>query len=149
MDRKTFFQQLHQFDSKFEEAGFIPTKKRDEYLSGNNIRLHVILDKWGWNPQEGWGFNVRVADMNKTVGELGNVHPNDQLDLKPAYFIESKKINESLVKDTYNSLPKKLIDEFYEGWWYKFSDEESLRKVLDNFLPFILSEAREFRNPAK
>jgi hypothetical protein len=143
MKAEDFYSTLEKFEPLFKESG-LKKKTRSVYVLPNNVRLQFILNKWGWIEDEGWGFIVRLSDLNKT-DKYGNVLGWDnELDLKPHILVKEKLLSQKEIKELSEGQPAKVINDFKDGWWYTFYDQKHLFDLLDKTLPIILGVALQW-----
>ncbi len=129
MKAEDFFKVLASHQEDFEKHGF-KKKSRGIFISDTNIKMRVFLDKWGWDPETGWGFNVRLEDLSKAVDNLENVHPKDSLDLKPHYLVENQLLTPVLLDKIYSENNPQLK----KVPWTSYGTSSPTNKVSIRFL---------------
>ncbi|MFC0111455.1 hypothetical protein [Kibdelosporangium aridum] len=80
MKRADLDRVLREFEDVVRRAGFTGT--RGNYRLANGVHVKVLLDKFGWDSQLGWGFLLDVADTSKK-DDWGNVPPEFRMQIIP------------------------------------------------------------------
>lgn len=138
MKAPEFYRVLAKFQDVLKNAGF-SKRANNTYTTNNNVRLRFILNKWGWSPDDGWGFLVRLADLTYT-DEYGNiVGIGGEYDITPRRLIDTGLISEEKLLLLYKETPH-LKRQLNLGW-FAFNDETDLQDMLSVLLPLIASAA--------
>lgn len=138
-----FYAIFNDYSKLLKLAGF-SKKSRNKYTTKDDIELSIVLDKWGWDDEYGWGFLIRLTDW-RGVDKKNFEGPRAGRDIKPHTLIQERLISEDELKNLYrkylNSHPK--LYEQVQHSWYAFYDEKHLHEVLARLMPLISARAAD------
>jgi hypothetical protein len=146
-----FYEIFKEYEQPFLDAGFKPTTRNsNRYISSNDVGIRIILDKWGWSDEDGWGFIVRVRDM-QMVNAVGE-RPDNILDIMPNVLVEKGLISEQDIESLYGRY-KVVLPKMYEyattSYLYSFYDPDQLRQILKFFTPALAKVAVQWAESRK
>lgn len=136
MKTSDFYKILNEYNNLFKEYGF--KRKKNAYVTDNDVSLKFLQDKWGWDEEYGASFMIRLFD-DKQVDEYGNVlnYALDTLDIFPETLIKNKLLEHNDFKKIYAGYPPKLFERI-DSAWYSYYDSKHLRQLLNAILRPIL-----------
>lgn len=138
MKADDFYKILQSFDSQFSAFGY-KRRGRNSYEKGDYV-LKIVLNDWGWDDENGWGFFVRVIDK-RFIDSNGNVDYWDgTCDINPNRIINEHIWSKSTFDKVY--LHSKVKHLFKDGGWITFYDKVDLEHILSN----LIKPALEFIN---
>jgi hypothetical protein len=141
MKAENFYKVLKDHSVALEDAGF-KKKTQNAYVNRAGISLQFILNKWGWDNESGWGFLVRLVDLNCTEKSEGVINYPVSKDIVPSELLAEQKITASKLEDLYKPFkgyPK--LQQQLEADWFAFYDSNHLAVILSELLPLIVSLA--------
>lgn len=136
MKAPEFYAVFDEYIQYFKDAGF-SKKSRNKYHK-DQIEITIVLNKWGWDPEFGWGFLVRVADMQGV--DLDKYERPKMRDVRPIELVEHDYVGEKEYLNLYKRFKRtnpKLYG-YINGPWYVFYDENHLRQVLSTLMPYAV-----------
>lgn len=143
MDKAQFYKIFDRYSPMLEKVGF-KRKTKGSFASNQNIKLEIILDKWGWDSEWGWGFIFRLADLNCIEKHDGVTIVTVDEDITPLTLADAKMISRTELLQPYKTLNKpKMIDRFDAGW-FVFSDIRNLESVLRLVMPLVSVSASKW-----
>jgi len=131
MKRADFDEVLREFDSRIRHHRAMEhgKKSRRKYLTREGVSFDFITDKWGWAPDSGWRFLIRVVDTSR-LDLWGNAPFGAEFDVRPALVTEI--VGKRAIGDLYGDRPELRAE--IAGNWYIFDHQDRLRAVLDLIL---------------
>ncbi|QQS69716.1 hypothetical protein IPP75_01055 [Candidatus Saccharibacteria bacterium] len=134
MKANEFYNSVKKFDVVFLENGFKKIR-RNQYIKPG-FKLHVVLDRWGWEKKRGWGFFIRVTDNRYEGLYSSHDYAHGCLDINAYSLIERQILNREQLYDIYDHLES--LESLKNDYWITFYDTEELVKVLDLLLMPVL-----------
>lgn len=114
---------LREFEDVLRREGL--TGSRGDYRLANGVHVKVLLDRFGWDPQLGWGFVLDVADGSRK-DEWGNVPPEFRTQITP-HTLE-KALGRTKLGELYADNP--VLRSRLKSGWFAFDHADRLRAVL-------------------
>lgn len=112
---------LREFEDVVRDSGF--TGSRGNYRTADGVHVKVLLDKFGWDPELGWGFLLDVEDRSRR-DEWGNVPPEARFQIQPHSLAKGRKALGELYADN------PVLRSRLKSGWFAFDHAERLRAVL-------------------
>lgn len=137
MKRADFDAVLREFEPRIRDSGFTGT--RGTYRLSNGVRFKFVLNKYGWDPDLGWGFLLDVQDTTRE-DEWGVAPAEARMQIKP-HSLE-KDIGKKTLMALYAGHPR--LRSQLENGWFVFDDVNRLRTVLATVLEPALTHIRSW-----
>ena len=136
-----FYTILNEFIYRLQDVGF-RKKSKNKYVTREGIELTVVLDRWGWDDERGWGFLMRMNDM-RGVNVKRFERPRKMRDITPLALVRDKLLSEAELRNLYAEQVKEhpLIYKQVETFWFEFYDAHHLRQILTKVMPLIAKSA--------
>ncbi|RSM87903.1 hypothetical protein DMH04_09260 [Kibdelosporangium aridum] len=135
MKRADVDEVLREFDEVVRRAGF--TGNRGNYRLVNGVHVKVLLDKFGWDPQLGWGFLLDVTDSSKK-DDWGKVPPESRMQVIP--YTLQKALGRNKLSELYADNP--VLRSRLRSGWFAFDHADRLRALLATVLEPALTHVR-------
>ena len=132
-----FYQIFREYDAPLIEAGF-KRKAKNKYAHPEEVMITVVLNKWGWIDDFGWGFLLRFEDV-KDIDKTLHGQPRKMLDIHNGTLESRGYIPLEELKHLYQAY-EKTHPKFYryiENGWIYFYDAENLRYMLKSVMPTV------------
>lgn len=143
MKGQDFYDALKAQSEVFKAYG-LKKKDRTSFMLPDNIRLQFLLDKWGWDDENGWSFCARLFDM-KQQDKWGNVlGPGATTDIQPANLIQQGLLDERTLEEVYNK-HRSLQSKVASSSWFLFYDSKELDRLLELVLQAIITYAKAWQ----
>ena len=134
-----FYTELNKFNDLLVEHEF--ARVSDGVYKNDLMRLEFILNKWGWDDDNGWGFMIRAIDP-RYEDEVGIFDWSGALDITPS--------NISIdLKDLYKGQPTGLLKTLENDQYIPFYTLENLNSVLKIVMPVVLKQLSEWGKKQK
>ncbi len=111
------------------------------YLLPGNVTLQFVLSKWGWTPEEGSEFVVRLRNRN-LEDQAGNIPFVDgTTDITVPRLLGQGLLDARVLRELDESYPVDKKGTTGMAGWYRFYGLDDLTNLLDVLLPHILKFA--------
>lgn len=114
------------------------------YLKDTNIKLQFQVDRWGWTPDSGLGFVIRLYDVGK-ADSYGNVRPEDMYDLTLYAMLENHILDKEWLDSYKKLLPPGTSLAFENEYWLVVYTVGDIQTLIDNILIKTLQFSSEWR----
>jgi hypothetical protein len=141
---KEFDTEFSKHEHKIQDDGFKRIRPR-AYLDQDGFELRIITDKYGWTPDVGWAYLLRMSNTNK-ADAYGNISINDVRNAGLAHLLSSKAISVDEYLGSLVDAPsatKKLVED--TELWLPYYSMNDLRNVLDLTLAPCLDALAEWK----
>jgi hypothetical protein len=142
MQAEEFYKIFDEYSKALQDAGF--KKKSRNTFENKNVQLKVILNKWGWLEDSGWGFLARLTDTHTISKDPEKPTLPVEQDITPDYLLDEQLVNRSAldaVYAPYSTSQPKMLEMLQPPSWFAFYDIQNLRQVLYKFMPGIAAVA--------
>lgn len=137
MNANDFYRLLNKYADVFKRHA-ITHPSRNVYVFPKGVSFQILLDKWGWNQQTGWGFFVKVIDP-RCKDEHGVVMDySGYLEINADFLRSSQLVSVKELEKHYKKLPLGVQEAFRYGGLINFYDERDLDSILGTILEPLL-----------
>lgn len=135
MRRADFDAVLAEFEPVIREHGF--TGSKGVYRLPGGVQCRFMLDKFGWDPEMGWGFLLDVQDATRK-DKFRRVPDEFHVQFGPSDLMPA--VGRAAVVGLYPDNP--VLGNRAAGSWFLFDHAERLRAVLGLMLRPALEHVR-------
>jgi hypothetical protein len=148
MKAPDFYANFGEYDHFLKDAGF-KKKSKNKYVNNGQIEIGIALDRWGWDSECGWGFLVRMSDMNG-VDSSHFERPRRMKDIRFSSLVEEGLMDEDERVELYRPLVRnhpRVYDQ--TNMWFAFYDSEDLKKLLEKIMPLVAVAANAWSKESR
>ncbi|MEU7527694.1 hypothetical protein AB0A74_18305 [Saccharothrix sp. NPDC042600] len=135
MRRADFDAVLLEFESIIHDNGF--TGSKGVYRLPNGVQCTFMLDKFGWDPELGWGFLLDVQDVTRKDKSR---HVPDEFHIQVGPHDLVRTLGRDAIVGLYAD--NDVMGNRAAGSWFLFDHAERLRSVLRLMLRPALTHVR-------
>jgi hypothetical protein len=136
-----FDRALQEFSEVFQENG-VKKISQKTYLVNTDVRLKFALDKWGWSPDDGLRFIIRLRNL-KLQDSNGNMpYVDGEVDLTDERLFKSGLVDKKAFKSYIDSLPPEKTA--HTSGWYRCYTYDDLIAIIQLIIKPTIDFARQW-----
>ena len=143
MKASEFYLTFAEHDYHLKNVGF-KKKANNKYINGSKVEINIALDRWGWDDERGWGFLVRMLDMNGVDTEKFE-RPRRMSDIRFSSLVKEGLMGDEEQAELYEPLVHSHPKVYEQtNMWFAFYDKDDLKKVLEKIMPLVAVSASKW-----